>query len=75
MTVATLQQCPRAQAHRLTGLSAARADEALWPTPLFKGLFALVLGSIVLEKFRQTQAFLKLNRVLRHQASPVTGIY
>jgi len=51
------QERPRAQTHRLVLMAAARADEALRPTPLLKRLFALILGPIIFEKIWQTQAF------------------
>jgi ABC-type arginine/histidine transport system permease subunit len=38
-------------------MAAARADEALRPTPLLKRLFALILGPIIFEIILQTQAF------------------
>lgn len=70
VTVAALQQRPGTQTHRLVRTTTTRAAKALRPTPLLKRLFALLLGPILLEKIRQTQAVLKLNRVLSHGPSP-----
>ena len=45
-------------------------DEASWPAPSLERLLTPCFGTILTEKTGQTQALLKLNRILFHRLAP-----
>lgn len=59
-----------ASEHAMATVPTLGADETLRPAPGEQRLLALRLGSVLLQKFAQTHALLKLHLVPRHRLSP-----
>jgi hypothetical protein len=56
-------------------LPAGRADEAVGPPPLEKSMAALFFGTVVVEKFCQTESGLKLDFVSGHGLVPPVKVW
>lgn len=74
MTVIALKQ---QAAFQLTerALPAGRADKTFGPAPLEKSVAALFFGTVVVEKFCQTESGLKLDFVTGHGLVPPVKVW